>query len=71
MKKYRFRILGDNAENLNIPYHDGSPILFEIIFYSNEDEGARNRMADEITKIANNPQRVGAPMSRGNVEAIE
>lgn len=71
MKKYRFRIFGDNAEKLDVPHDGDLPILFETVFYSNEDEGAINKMTDEIFKLVNNPQRVGAPMSKGKAEPIE
>jgi len=70
MKKYRFRIFGDNAEKLDVPHDGVLPILFEAVFYSNEDEDALDKMTDEIFKVVNNPQRVGAPMSKGKVEPM-
>lgn len=73
MEKYRFRIYGDNAENLNVPYQDELPILFECTFYTNDNETEEglNEITDTIYKVYNNPQRIGAPMSKGRVDRVE
>ena len=73
MHKYRFTIHGDNAEKLQVPYHDIWPVLLECTFYvrGGETEAELDKITDGILHAFDNPQRLGAPMSKGTLERIE
>jgi hypothetical protein len=74
MRKFRFTILGDNAEkDMPVPYMQDSPVLLKCEFYADDniEDTQLNKFITSVIESFNNPQRVGAPMALGALEEIE